>query len=66
MTNHISARDPDEDASFRFTLMGAGSDLFRIDQVTGRVFFTGNGTELLDREENSVYNLQIIAGEKSK
>ena len=66
MTNHVSARDPDEDASFVFTLRGEGSDLFRIDQIAGRIFFIGNSTDLLDREEKPLYNLRIIAGEGSK
>ncbi|OXU25849.1 hypothetical protein TSAR_005482 [Trichomalopsis sarcophagae] len=66
MTNHVSARDPDEDSSFMFSLRGEGSDLFRIDQNTGRIFFIGNATELLDREEKPLYNLQIVAGEGKK
>lgn len=66
MTNHVSARDPDEDSSFIFTLRGEGSNLFRIDRMTGRVFFIGNATDLLDREEKPLYNLQIVAGEGSK
>lgn len=66
MTNHVSARDPDEDSSFSLTLRGEGSDLFRIDRVTGRVFFIGNATDLLDREDKPLYNLRIVAGEGSK
>ena len=66
MTNHVSARDPDEDSSFKFALKGDGSHLFRIDQITGRVFFNGNTSHLLDREEKPIYHLRIAAGEGSK
>lgn len=66
MTNHVSAKDPDEDSSFSLTLRGEGSDLFRIDRITGRVFFRGNTSDLLDREDKPFYNLRIVAGEGSK
>ncbi|XP_058809929.1 cadherin-89D [Phymastichus coffea] len=66
MTNHISARDPDESANFTFNLKGEGSHLFRIDQPTGRLFFIGNSSDLLDREEKPLYNLAIVAGEGNK
>lgn len=66
MTNHISARDPDENANITFSLKGEGSHLFRIDQLTGRLFFNANSSDLLDREAKPLYSLRIVAGEGSK
>uniref|UniRef100_A0ABD2X656 Cadherin domain-containing protein n=1 Tax=Trichogramma kaykai TaxID=54128 RepID=A0ABD2X656_9HYME len=60
--SHVAARDPDEDSSVPFALRGDGSNLFRIDQITGRIFFAGNASQTLDREERAVYRLWIVAG----
>ncbi|CAB0038612.1 unnamed protein product, partial [Trichogramma brassicae] len=62
MQSHVTARDPDEDSSVLFALRGDASDLFRIDQITGRIFFVGNASRTLDREEKAVYRLWIVAG----
>jgi hypothetical protein len=66
MLNHlIRARDPDvgHHAQFSFTLHGDGSELFTVNQVSGRVFVKGF---LLDREEKALYVLKIIARDKGK
>lgn len=66
LNRHIKASDPDEGGSqnFAITLQGRGSELFTIDQISGRVFFKGNNEDLLDREVTSVYNLSLVATDK--
>lgn len=66
MTNHVNARDPDENAKVMFTLQGDGSHLFRIDSKTGRIYFIGNSSTLLDREDTALYRMKIVAGEGRK
>ncbi|XP_015602110.1 cadherin-89D isoform X2 [Cephus cinctus] len=64
MTNRILAHDPDDngDHNVVLTLHGEGSELFTIDQTSGRVFFRGEN--LLDREEVAEYHLRIVARDK--
>jgi hypothetical protein len=62
--NHlIRATDADmgNHAQFTFTLHGDGSELFTVDQGSGRVFVKGL---LLDREEKAVYLLRVVARDK--
>jgi hypothetical protein len=64
--NHlIRATDADagHHSQFTFTLHGEGSELFTVDQSSGRVFVKGL---LLDREEKALYSLRIVARDKGK
>lgn len=64
--NHlIRATDADvgHHAQFTFTIHGEGSELFTVDQASGRVFVKGL---LLDREEKALYMLRIVARDKGK
>jgi hypothetical protein len=66
MLNHlIHATDADvgHHAQFTFTLHGDGSELFTVDQASGRVFVKGL---LLDREEKALYSLRVVARDKGK
>lgn len=64
----MKAHDPDEggNQNFAITLHGKGSELFTIDQISGRVFFKGNTQDLLDREVNAAYNLSLVATDKGE
>lgn len=68
LDHRVSVHDADEvvNSNFNLTLEGDASDLFSIDSTTGRVFFTGHGSHLLDRENKSTYMLRIIASDDSK
>lgn len=63
LTNPIAASDKDEgkNQNFTFALRGEGSNLFRIDPITGRVYFAGIDERTLDRESRVSYHLQVIA-----
>ncbi|XP_011302069.1 cadherin-89D [Fopius arisanus] len=65
LNNRISTHDADDLPNRKFSLQisGEGSDLFTIDRTTGRIFFGGKGSSVLDREEKSTYNLTIIASD---
>ncbi|XP_008554394.1 cadherin-89D isoform X3 [Microplitis demolitor] len=65
LDHRVSVHDADEvvNSNFNLTLEGDASDLFSIDSTTGRVFFTGHGSHLLDRENKSTYMLRIIASD---
>ncbi|PSN37469.1 Cadherin-89D [Blattella germanica] len=58
---HATDADLGAHALFNFTLHGVGSELFNIDQTTGRVFVKGL---LLDREEKATHVLQVVARDK--
>ncbi|KAG7190894.1 hypothetical protein KM043_006955 [Ampulex compressa] len=60
LTVPIAASDKDEGVNqhFMFSLQGEGSELFRIDPITGLVFLEGPS---LDRETTSNYTLEIVA-----
>lgn len=68
MTNPIAASDKDEgkNRDFTFALQGEGSGLFRIDPLTGQVFFVGIDNTTLDRETRASYDLQVIATDSGK
>ncbi|XP_069700620.1 cadherin-89D [Periplaneta americana] len=58
---HATDADIGHHAQFTFTLHGEGSEMFNIDQTTGRVYVKGL---LLDREEKAVYLLRVVARDK--
>lgn len=68
LTDPIAASDKDEgrNREFTFALRGEGSGLFRIDSVTGRVFFVGIDNRVLDREMRANYELQVIAIDRGR
>lgn len=68
MTDPIAASDKDEgrNRDFTFALRGEGSGLFRIDPLTGRVYFVGIDDRVLDRETRANYDLQVIATDSGK
>lgn len=68
VTNPIAASDEDQDDNqkFTFALRGEGSGLFRIDSLTGRVYFEGIGDRTLDREMRADYEFEIIATDSGK
>jgi hypothetical protein len=59
----IRATDADvgNHAQFTFTLHGDGSELFTVDQGSGRVFVKGL---VLDREDKHLYLLRVVARDK--
>ncbi|KMQ96809.1 cadherin-89d-like isoform x4 protein [Lasius niger] len=63
LTDPIAASDKDEgrNRDFTFALRGEGSGLFRIDPLTGRVYFVGIDDRVLDRETRANYDLHVIA-----
>lgn len=63
LSNPIVASDKDEgeNRNFAFALRGEGSGLFRIDPITGRVYFVGIDDGTLDRESRASYELQVTA-----
>ncbi|XP_046736319.1 cadherin-89D isoform X1 [Diprion similis] len=67
LTRRITAKDPDDggNQNFAITVHGEGSELFTIDQVSGRVFFKGDAEGLLDREARPFYNLSLVARDKA-
>lgn len=68
LTNPIAASDKDEgrNRDFTFALQGEGSGLFRIDPLTGQLFFVGIDNGTLDRETRTSYDLQVIATDSGK
>lgn len=68
LNNPIRAKDLDSNSNsqFRYTLRGEGSDIFFIDQVTGKIFFKKNVAYTLDREERELYPLKVLATDKGK
>jgi hypothetical protein len=60
---HATDADVGHHSQFSFTLHGDGSELFTVDQASGRVFVKGLP---LDREEKPLYLLRIVARDKGK
>jgi len=58
---HATDADVGNHAQFTFTLHGDGSELFTVNQGSGRVFFKGL---LLDREDKHLYLLRVVARDK--
>ncbi|XP_044003046.1 cadherin-89D isoform X2 [Aphidius gifuensis] len=59
----ITTHDIDSSINRNYSLILEGDDnkQFTIDQKTARVYFNGMENNLLDREEKSTYELQIVA-----
>ncbi|KAK6627853.1 hypothetical protein RUM44_010332 [Polyplax serrata] len=62
----IKATDADSgvNAQFKYSIRGEGSDIFVIDQTTGKLFFRKNIAYVLDREEKESYSLSVFATDK--
>ncbi|KAK5650009.1 hypothetical protein RI129_001038 [Pyrocoelia pectoralis] len=62
LNRKISAKDADFgiNGHFAITIFGNGSELFRLDRYTGRLYLQG-GTNSLNREDQSIYILRLIA-----
>lgn len=58
---HATDADVGNHAQFTFTLHGDGSELFTVDQGSGRVFVKGL---TLDREDKHLYLLRVVARDK--
>ena len=58
---HATDADVGNHAQFTFTLHGDGSELFTVDQGSGRVFVKGLA---LDREDKHLYLLRVVARDK--
>lgn len=65
MNYPIKATDADSsvNAAFTFTLFGDGSEMFRIDKHSGKVYFTSADSPL-DREQKAEYILRLVAADK--
>lgn len=50
-------------AQFTITIFGEGSEKFRLDRNTGKIYFNSADAPL-DREQKAVYNLRIVAKDK--
>lgn len=57
---HVTDADEGLNGQFSVTLFGEGSESFRLDKNTGRVYYA-SGDKPLDREKKPVFNLRIIA-----
>lgn len=60
---HVSDKDIDDNGQFTVTIFGNGSNFFRLDKNTGKIFFT-SAEMPLDRERISFYNLRLVAKDK--
>lgn len=56
----VTDADDGQNGQFTVTLFGEGSESFRLDKNTGRVYYA-SGDKPLDREKRPVFNLRIIA-----
>lgn len=65
MNYPIFANDIDfgVNSQFTVTIFGDGSEKFRLDRNTGKVYFNSANTPL-DREQKNVYNLRVVAKDK--
>ncbi|XP_066581389.1 cadherin-89D [Prorops nasuta] len=63
LTNRITATDDDDGDNRKFVLSlhGEDSEIFSIDQPTGRVYFEATGGRMLDREDRDRYDLIVRA-----
>ena len=60
---HVSDKDAGANGQFTVTIFGNGSEKFRLDRNSGKIFFTSADSRL-DREETSVFNLRLVAKDK--
>ncbi|XP_018326516.1 cadherin-89D [Agrilus planipennis] len=58
----VTDSDIGENGQFSLTILGEGSEKFKIGKFSGRLTFSG--TNFLDREEKEIYELQILAKDK--
>lgn len=65
MNYPVKASDADigANALFSVAIFGEGSEMFRIDKNTGKIYFN-SGDSPLDREERSLYSLKLLASDK--
>lgn len=66
LDNRILAKDVDAGSNAQFTinLVGEGSQMFLLDQKTGRLYLSQHA--LLDRERKDTYNLKLVARDKGE
>jgi hypothetical protein len=57
---HVSDKDVGVNGQFTVNIFGNGSEKFRLDRNTGKIFFTSADTPL-DREETVMFNLRLVA-----
>lgn len=57
---HVSDADVGENAKFSITIFGNGSEMFRLDRNTGKLYFNSASTPL-DREQKATYDLRLVA-----
>lgn len=60
---HVSDKDVGANGQFTVTIFGNGSDLFRLDRSTGKIYFLSSDKPL-DREQIDVFNLRLVAKDK--
>lgn len=60
---HISDADNGNNGHFSVTIFGEGSEIFRLDKNTGKIYFN-SADKPLDREKRSVFNLRLVAKDK--
>ncbi|CAH0559443.1 unnamed protein product [Brassicogethes aeneus] len=60
---HVNDKDEGNNGMFTVTIFGNGSDLFRLDKTTGKIFFLSADTPL-DREESDSFHLRLVAKDK--
>lgn len=60
---HVSDADVGSNGQISVAIFGDGSEMFRLDRYTGKVYFA-SGEKALDRERRSVFNLRLIAKDK--
>lgn len=60
---YASDADIGLNAQFTITIFGEGSEKFRLDRNTGKIYFN-SAESPLDREQKSVYNLRLVAKDK--
>lgn len=56
----VTDADIEQNGQFTVTLFGEGSELFRLDRNTGRVYYA-SGDKPLDREKRPVFNIRLVA-----
>lgn len=60
---YASDADIGLNAQFTITIFGEGSEKFRLDRNTGKIYFSSADSPL-DREQKTVYNLRLVAKDK--
>lgn len=60
---HIIDADSGSNGQFSVTILGEGSETFRLDKNSGKIYFS-SADKPLDREKRSVFNLRLLAKDK--